>query len=113
MEKCSCHERLEAYYDLKVFLTIDPVEQIQRIEKRNGSEKAVEFQKKWIPLEELIPCDLIVVAIGQGIETRYFEEHGVTVKRGTIEALDTSEIKDHKGIFAGGDCVTEIGRAHV
>lgn len=51
--KCSCHERLEAYYDRKVFLTIDPIEQIQRIEKRNGSEKAVEFQKKWIPLEEL------------------------------------------------------------
>ncbi|MGO5163200.1 ECF transporter S component [Fusicatenibacter saccharivorans] len=49
----SCHERLEAYYDLKVFLTIDPIEQIQKIEKRNGSEKAVEFQKKWIPLEEL------------------------------------------------------------
>lgn len=23
------------------------------LEKRNGSEKAVEFQKKWIPLEEL------------------------------------------------------------
>ena len=38
---------------LKVFLSIDPIEQIQRIEKRNGSEKAVEFQKKWIPLEEL------------------------------------------------------------
>ena len=56
--------------------------------------------------EVLIPCDLIVVAIGQGIETRYFEEHGVTVKRGTIEALATSEIKEHKGIFAGGDCVT-------
>ena len=53
LEKCSCHERLEAYYDMKVFLTIDPIEQIQRIEKRNGSEKAVEFQKKWIPLEEL------------------------------------------------------------
>jgi len=49
----SCYERLEAYYDLKVFLTIDPIEQIQRIEKRNGSEKAVGFQKKWIPLEEL------------------------------------------------------------
>ena len=47
------NERLEAYYDMKVFLTIDPIEQIQRIEKRNGSEKAVEFQKKWIPLEEL------------------------------------------------------------
>lgn len=51
--KMLLHERLEAYYDMKVFLTIDPIEQIQRIEKRNGSEKAVEFQKKWIPLEEL------------------------------------------------------------
>lgn len=49
----SCHKRLEAYYDLKVFLTIDPIEQIRRIEKRNGSEKALEFQEKWIPLEEL------------------------------------------------------------
>ncbi len=49
----SCHRRLEAYYDLKVFLTIDPIEQIQRIEKRNGTEKAQEFQTKWIPLEEL------------------------------------------------------------
>lgn len=48
----SCHERLEGYYDLKVFLTI-PIGQIQRIEKRNGREKAVEFQEKWIPLEEL------------------------------------------------------------
>ena len=32
---------------------MEAIEQIQRIEKRNGSEKAVEFQKKWIPLEEL------------------------------------------------------------
>ena len=56
--------------------------------------------------EVLIPSDLIVVSIGQGIESRYFEEHGVTVKRGAIEALETSELKEHKGIFAGGDCVT-------
>ena len=50
----SCHERLEAYYDLKVFLTIDPIEQIQRIEKRNGSEKAVEFQKNGFRLRNCI-----------------------------------------------------------
>ena len=43
--KCSCHERLEAYYDLKVFLTIDPIEQIQRIEKRNGSERRWNFRR--------------------------------------------------------------------
>ena len=41
-----------------------------------------------------------------GYRNKNFEEHGVTVKRGTIEALDTSEIKERKGIFAGGDCVT-------
>lgn len=49
----SCQKRLEPYYDLKVFLNIDPGQQISRIRKRNGEEKAVEFEKKWIPLEEL------------------------------------------------------------
>lgn len=56
--------------------------------------------------EKLIPCDLIIVAIGQGIESKPFEEFGVSVERGVIEALDSSEIKEFKGIFAGGDCVT-------
>jgi len=56
--------------------------------------------------EQLIPCDKIIVAVGQGIESRAFEEFGVKITHGVIEALDSSEIKDHKGIFAGGDCVT-------
>ncbi len=53
-----------------------------------------------------IPCDVVVVAIGQGIETRHFEEAGVSVKRGTIAAMSDSEVKDVHGVFAGGDCVT-------
>ena len=53
-----------------------------------------------------IPCDVVVVAIGQGIETRDFEEAGVSVKRGTITAMSDSEVKDVQGVFAGGDCVT-------
>ncbi|MBQ7955507.1 MAG: FAD-dependent oxidoreductase [Lachnospiraceae bacterium] len=56
--------------------------------------------------EKKIPCDLIVVAIGQGIESKSFEDFGIPVKRGAIEALDSNEIKNVKGIFAGGDCVT-------
>lgn len=56
--------------------------------------------------EEKIACDLILVAIGQGIVSKPFEEFGIGVKRGAIEALDSSEIKDLPGIFAGGDCVT-------
>ncbi len=53
-----------------------------------------------------IPADIIVVAIGQGIELRPFEEAGIKIKRGTISALSSSELADSEGIFAGGDCVT-------
>ena len=48
----------------------------------------------------------MVVAIGQGIETRHFEEAGITAKRGTLNALDGSDFKNIPGVFAGGDCVT-------
>ena len=40
---------------MKVFLTIDPIEQIQRIEKRNGSEKAVEFHRATEYFRTLVP----------------------------------------------------------
>lgn len=56
--------------------------------------------------EVLLACDLIVVAIGQGIETKHFEAHGITVKRGVIDALNTGKVQDSQGVFAGGDCVT-------
>ena len=56
--------------------------------------------------EQLIDCDLIIVAVGQGIESRPVEEFGVSVEHGAIAALNTSEIQNLKGIFAGGDCVT-------
>ena len=58
-----------------------------------------------VPLLQ-IPCDIVVVAIGQGIETRHFEEAGISIKRGTITAMSDSEVKDVHGVFAGGDCVT-------
>ncbi len=53
-----------------------------------------------------IPCDVVIVAIGQGIETRDFEEAGLAVKRGTLSAMSDSEFKNVRGVFAGGDCVT-------
>lgn len=56
--------------------------------------------------ERRIPCDLVLVAIGQGIESKIFENFGIPVKRGAIDALSCSEVKNHQGIFAGGDCVT-------
>lgn len=53
-----------------------------------------------------IPCDIVVVAIGQGIEARHFEESGVPVKRGTLDSSSESGFRDIPGVFAGGDCVT-------
>lgn len=48
----SCRPTLYSFYDLRIFLTVDPEEQLRRIQKRNGAEKAQMFQKRWIPLEE-------------------------------------------------------------
>ena len=61
--------------------------------------------------EVLLESDLIVVAIGQGIETKSFEEHGIKVQRGVVSALNTGNITPQdgemsEGVFAGGDCVT-------
>ncbi|MBR5115382.1 MAG: FAD-dependent oxidoreductase [Oscillospiraceae bacterium] len=52
-----------------------------------------------------LEADLIILAVGQGIESRHFEESGITVKRGSIMAGDDAQVGDEK-IFAGGDCVT-------
>ena len=56
--------------------------------------------------ELALPCDLVLVAIGQGIESSPFEEAGIPIKRGAIETLDWSGVKNMDGVFAGGDCVT-------
>ena len=56
--------------------------------------------------EERLACDRVLVAIGQGIESHDFEKHGIPVRRGVIDALNWSGIKDIPGVFAGGDCVT-------
>lgn len=53
-----------------------------------------------------LECDLVIVAIGQGIESNHFEESGIGIVRGAISALNDSSIRNMEGVFAGGDCVT-------
>ena len=53
-----------------------------------------------------IAADVVIVAIGQGIETRHFEQAGIPVKRGNLAALPDGMVSDLPGVFAGGDCVT-------
>ena len=56
--------------------------------------------------EQRIPADIIVVAIGQGIEIQGFEQAGVPIKRGTFVAGLSGQVGDMGNLFAGGDCVT-------
>ena len=56
--------------------------------------------------EVRIPADIIVAAIGQGIEIQGFEQSGVPVKRGTFVAASSSQVGNMDNVFAGGDCVT-------
>ncbi len=57
--------------------------------------------------EKRIPADVIIVAIGQGIESHGFEEAGIKIQRGgTLLADSSTQLPDLEGVFAGGDCVT-------
>lgn len=60
---------------------------------------------KDVPLQR-IPCDIVVVAIGQAIDSKSFEEEGIKTSRGIIQATDTCEVEGADGVFSGGDCAT-------
>lgn len=47
----SCHPVLWDYYDFRIFMTVNPNEQIKRIKERNP-DKIADFEKRWIPMEE-------------------------------------------------------------
>ena len=53
-----------------------------------------------------IPCDYVIVAIGQAIVSQPFEAIGVTTSRGAIQADLTSAVPGAHNIFAGGDAVS-------
>lgn len=57
--------------------------------------------------ERRIEADVIIVAIGQGVESFGFEQSGVVIQRGgTLLAGSDTRLPDLDGVFAGGDCVT-------
>lgn len=64
---------------------------------RPGDADAKEFR---------IPCDYVIVAIGQAIEAQAFEKVGVTTVRGAIQADHTSSVPGVDNVFAGGDAVS-------
>lgn len=57
------------------------------------------------PLER-IPCDYIIVAIGQSIESKHFEQSGILTQRGVIQTEKTCFVPGSGNVFAGGDAVS-------
>ena len=59
-----------------------------------------------LPAEE-IPCDTVIVAIGQAIEFGHFAEYGIVTSRaGTLQADTSGAVAGANGIYAGGDCAS-------
>jgi NADPH-dependent glutamate synthase beta subunit-like oxidoreductase len=56
--------------------------------------------------EITFPCDCVIMAVGQAVETEYFEKAGVPVRRGLFAAEKSGAVREMPGVFTGGDCVT-------
>jgi len=54
--------------------------------------------------EERIECDVIAVAIGQSIESQYFNACGLQLERDMLKVNLSCEVPGMPGVFAGGDC---------
>lgn len=70
-----------------------------------GSDGRTSVKKADKPLVR-IPCDYIVVAIGQAVNLKPFEESGISTKRGAIVANRSSYVEGSGNVFAGGDAVS-------
>ena len=56
--------------------------------------------------EEIIPCDVILMAVGQKVDSKSFEQAGMPTKWGNLVAADDGSIPGMEGVFSGGDCVS-------
>lgn len=54
--------------------------------------------------EERVACDIVVVAIGQAIESEYFSACGIPLSYDMIKTELSCAIPGLDGVFAGGDC---------
>ncbi|MDR2489296.1 MAG: FAD-dependent oxidoreductase [Desulfovibrio sp.] len=56
--------------------------------------------------QQRIPCDLVILAVGQDIEADSFVPFGVKAKRNIFQTRSDVSIEGMPGVFAGGDCAT-------
>lgn len=53
----------------------------------------------------VIPCDVVIMAIGQDILSEPFAGYDVDPRRKTFATTPTAKLKSYDKVFAGGDCV--------
>ncbi|MCD8129252.1 MAG: FAD-dependent oxidoreductase [Oscillospiraceae bacterium] len=56
--------------------------------------------------EERIPADVIIVAVGQAVESEPLEKADFKLRRGAIIATAGNKVPGIPNLFAGGECVT-------
>ncbi len=56
--------------------------------------------------QERIAADVVLIAVGQGVETEPFEEFGMATVRGCFDADEGLAAAGHDNVFVGGDCQT-------
>lgn len=56
--------------------------------------------------QERIPCDIVLMAVGQAVDSTGFAQVGVPTKRDTIVTGDDGSVPGMDGVFSGGDCVS-------
>ncbi len=54
--------------------------------------------------EMVVPCDLVLVAIGQAIDSKDFAKQGVPTNRNAVVTDSEGSIVGFPGLYAGGDC---------
>ena len=75
--------------------------QMINLYNKQGQPGAIDANKP----ELEVPCEVVLMAIGQDIVSEPFEEYSVNPRRKTFETENTTRVKGYDKVFAGGDCV--------
>lgn len=75
--------------------------QIISVYDRNGKPSVTNANKEEIE----VPCEVVLMAIGQDIVSEPFEKYSVHPRRKTFETEPDTRVKGYDKVFSGGDCV--------
>lgn len=70
------------------------------------SGEAVRAPRKADQPEERIACDVVLMAVGQVVDSKSFAQAGVPTDHNNIVTADDGSVPGLEGVFSGGDCVS-------